>query len=71
MQMQHQAGFVFGDVVRINLEYDPKQRMPPMVEALEETLNKASAPRQSGLQPSSRRKEILAYLKTLRSEEKH
>lgn len=70
MQMRQEVGVDVGDIVHINLKYDPKKRMPPMPEALRETLNQNEQAKEKWrLQPGSRRKEILMYLNSLKNEE--
>jgi hypothetical protein len=66
--MRKNAGVGVGDAVRIILAHDPVPRMPPMPEALRVALavNTAAKARWR-LQPSSRRKEILAYLNSLKT----
>jgi hypothetical protein len=69
-QMRREAGVDVNDTVRIELRYDPKPRMPPMLKALKEALNTNERAKEKWrLQTSSRRKEILMYLNSLRSEE--
>ena len=69
-QMRKEAGVGVGDTVRIALDYDPGQRMPPMPELLRAALNEdPRAKERWRLQSSSRRKEILAYLNSLKTEE--
>ena len=69
-QMRKEAGVDVGNNVRVALEYDPAQRMPPMPAALREALNQNQRAKEKWrLQPSSRRKEILAYLNSLKTEE--
>jgi uncharacterized protein YdeI (YjbR/CyaY-like superfamily) len=68
--MRREGGVGVGDIVRVDLEYEPKQRMPPMPEAFKEALNHNERAKEKWrLQPSSRRREILAYLNALKSEE--
>jgi uncharacterized protein YdeI (YjbR/CyaY-like superfamily) len=68
--MRREAGVDVSDTVRIELRYDPKPRMPPMLKALKEALNTNERAKEKWrLQTSSRRKEILMYLNSLRSEE--
>ena len=68
-QMRRQAGAGAGDTVRIALAYDPDPRMPPVPRALSEALNRNErAKARWRLLPASRRKEILAYLDSLKSE---
>ncbi len=67
-QMRKEAGVEVGNTVQVAVEYDPAQRMPPMPEELRAALNQTQRAREKWrLQPSSRRKEILAYLNSLKS----
>ncbi|OGO06579.1 MAG: hypothetical protein A2Y73_04660, partial [Chloroflexi bacterium RBG_13_56_8] len=69
-KMRNEAQVGIGDTVGIGLEYDPQKRMPPMPEILRQALNQdKQAKDRWRLQPNSLRKEILAYLNSLRSEE--
>ena len=69
-RMRKDAGVDVGDTVRISLEYDPVQRMQPMPEAFKEALNQNRRAKEKWhLQTSSRRKETLAYLNSLKNEE--
>lgn len=69
-QMRQETGVDDGDTVLIGLKYDPKQRMPPIPEELREALRKNKRAKERWrLQQSSRRKEILVYLNSVRSED--
>ena len=64
------GGVDVGDAVHIALECDPVPRVPPMPEALRTALaaDGRAKERWHSL-PSSRRKEFLAYLDSLKAEE--
>jgi hypothetical protein len=68
-QMRQEAGVGVDDTVTVSLAYDPAVRMPPMPELLRAALsqNKRAGERWR-LQPRARRKEILAYLNSLKTE---
>jgi hypothetical protein len=67
-QMRREAGLRVGDSVRVSLRHDPAARRPPMPATLRRALN-ADPPAKAGwrLLPRSRRKEILAYLNSLKT----
>jgi hypothetical protein len=70
MQMRKEAGVGFGDSVCVTLKYDSKLRMPPMPEQLEEALSKNKLAKEKWrIKPNSKRKEVLAYLNSLKSED--
>ena len=69
-QMRKEAGVDVGDTVTISLAYDPTARMPPMPELLRVALAQNSQAKDRWrLLPTSRRKEILTYLSSLKTEE--
>lgn len=71
-QMRKDAGVDVGDIVHFTLQYDPvpRVRVPPMPETLRVALAKNKyAKERWHLQPRSRRKEILAYLNSLKTKE--
>ena len=69
-QMRNEAGVDVGDAVTAALTYDPAERMPPMPELFRVALSQnKEAKARWRLQPSSRRKDILVYLNSLKTEE--
>jgi hypothetical protein len=69
-QMRKDADVGVGDTVCISLSYDPIPRMPPTPQELRKALSDNEQAKQVWrLQPSSRRREILAYLNSLKTQE--
>jgi hypothetical protein len=67
--MRKSTGTGVGDRVRVSLRYDPVARMPPMPKALRAALaDNPRAKERWRLQTRSRRKEILAYLNSLKTQ---
>lgn len=66
--MRREMGIAVGDMVQVEVAYDPAQRMPPMPDELRAAFSQnPHAKDKWRLQPSSRRKEVLAYLNSLKS----
>ncbi len=69
-QIRKDAGIEVGDTAHITLVNDPAPRMPPTPQALKAALAEDKRAKDAWrLQPSSRRKEILAYLNSLKTQE--
>ncbi len=68
--MRKIAGKDVGDIIEINIEFDPSERITPMHPKLEMALQKNIKAQQAFYQLStSRQKEILRYINFLKTEE--
>jgi hypothetical protein len=68
-QMRKDAKVEVGDDVCVELEYDPSRRMPPIPDAFRKALHENGLAKERWrLYPTSRRKEILDYLNSLKTE---
>ncbi|HVX27528.1 MAG TPA: YdeI/OmpD-associated family protein [Parafilimonas sp.] len=68
--MRKIAGKDVGDIIEINIEFDPSERITPMHPKLETALQKNTKAQQAFYQLStSRQKEILRYINFLKTEE--
>lgn len=69
-QIRLNANVEVGDSVHVALAYDPKLRMPETPDVLKSALNKNKRAKDAWrLQPRSRRKEVLLYLNSLKTQE--
>ena len=69
-QVRLDANVEVGDSVKVAVAYDPKPRMPETPNALKNILNKNKQAKDAWrLQPRLRRKEILLYLNSLKTQE--
>ena len=68
--MRKSSGLGVGDVAHVEIEYDPKPRIVPMIPSFKKALSKSHKAAQAfdKLTPS-RRKEILRYLANLKTDE--
>ncbi|HYF30273.1 MAG TPA: YdeI/OmpD-associated family protein [Chitinophagaceae bacterium] len=68
--MRNETGIEVGDTVRVTLVYDPEARMPPMPKAFKDALAANKPAKKIWLmQSKSRRKEVLNYLNSLKTQE--
>jgi hypothetical protein len=69
-RMRQEVGVSVGDTVDVALTYDSAERMPTMPRALQEALDQnPRAQEQWRQQTRSRRREVLAYLNSLKRDE--